>query len=263
MALRAKGLVEDSPNQFSWEKVLINEYYDPEKEFIGVSEKTGKRVRFKRIDLCFEIEDPRIFAKRVKNAHDQRKLTDARVRYNFYIDNMPTQDLNEIDYEQKTRLVTYAQNSKALQESKALNAEELTNEANQEYSRTMNKIIFNEYFDDANKDLVPFELNIGEDHIEEVSYYGMINIPKANVTTESKEVGYIYPNTRDFTEIFKEFCFSSLFIKEEVIKALQEIKVACNEVVENEIFTLQFENIVRIEEFKTIQESSISQLMSH
>ena len=176
---------------------------------------------------------------------------------------MPTQDLNEIDYEQKTRLVTYAQNSKALQESKALNAEELTNEANQEYSRTMNKIIFNEYFDDANKDLVPFELNIGEDHIEEVSYYGMINIPKANVTTESKEVGYIYPNTRDFTEIFKEFCFSSLFIKEEVIKALQEIKVACNEVVENEIFTLQFENIVRIEEFKTIQESSISQLMSH
>jgi dynein heavy chain len=177
---------------------------------------------------------------------------------------MPTQELNDIDYEQKTRLTAYATNSKALLENKALNAEELTNEASQEYSRTMNKIIFNEYYDEANKDLVPHELDIGEDTIEEVPYYGMINIPKANVTTESKEHFYVYPNTKDFTEIFKEFCFSSLFIKEEVIKALQEIKVACNEQVEREIFSLTTEKeAIAIDEFKTIQESSISQLMSN
>jgi len=69
-------------------------------------------MRFKRINLCFDIEDPRKFAKRVAWAHQNRKVTDARVRYNFYIDNMPTQELNDIDYEQKTRLTAYATNSK-------------------------------------------------------------------------------------------------------------------------------------------------------
>lgn len=42
--------------------------------------------------------------------------------------------------------------------------------------------------------------------------------------------------SKDFTETFKDFCFSSLFIKEEVIKALQEVKVECNKVLDMEIF---------------------------
>jgi len=112
LALKAKGLLEEQSGSGKWEAVLINEWYEPESEFIGVSEATGKRMRFKRINLCFDIEDPRKFAKRVAWAHQNRKVTDARVRYNFYIDNMPTQELNDIDYEQKTRLTAYATNSK-------------------------------------------------------------------------------------------------------------------------------------------------------
>lgn len=50
---------------------------------------------------------------------------------------------------------------------------------------------------------------------------------------------------KDFTETFKDFCFESLYIKEEVITALQEIRVECNKVLEMNIFNLnldQFEN---------------------
>ncbi len=45
-----------------------------------------------------------------------------------------------------------------------------------------------------------------------------------------------YQEAKDFTETFKDFCFASLFIKEEVIKALQSIRVECNKVLELSIF---------------------------
>jgi dynein heavy chain len=41
---------------------------------------------------------------------------------------------------------------------------------------------------------------------------------------------------KDFTETFKDFCFNSLYIKEEVIRALQEIRVECSKVQEMELF---------------------------
>jgi dynein heavy chain len=56
-----------------------------------------------------------------------------------------------------------------------------------------------------------------------VRYYGMIPLERHSGAKEMwmynhKEIFYEEP--KDFTETFKEFCFSSLFIKEEVIKTL-------------------------------------------
>lgn len=50
LALRAQGFVEEQSGEVRWETVLINEWYDPENEFIGMAEKSGKRMRFKRIN---------------------------------------------------------------------------------------------------------------------------------------------------------------------------------------------------------------------
>ena len=49
--------------------------------------------------ILFEAEDPRIFAKRVAHAHQQRSYAESIIRYNFYIDNMPTEDINALDNE--------------------------------------------------------------------------------------------------------------------------------------------------------------------
>lgn len=77
-----------------------------------------------------------------------------------------------------------------------------------------------------------------------------------------KEV--MYDDPKDFTETFKDFCFSSLFIKEEVIKALQETKVECNRVLQMEVFNFDLQNgCMVLEEFKHIQESCISQVLYH
>lgn len=60
---------------------------------------------------------------------------------------------------------------------------------------------------------------------------------------------------KDFTEVFKDFCFASLYIKEEVIKAIQEIKLECNKTLEMEMFNFNLNELpetMRLEEFKHI-----------
>lgn len=48
----------------------------------------------------------------------------------------------------------------------------------------------------------------------------------------------ILQDAKDFDETFKNFCFHSLFIKTEVVKALQDIRVKCNDVLHMNIFDL-------------------------
>jgi dynein heavy chain len=43
-------------------------------------------------------------------------------------------------------------------------------------------------------------------------------------------------DAKDFEETFKSFCFHSLFIKTEVVKALQDIRVKCNDVLNMNLF---------------------------
>jgi dynein heavy chain len=60
---------------------------------------TGEYVELTRINLLFTSEDPRIFAQRVAQAHQERIYADSQIRYNFFIDNMPMEDLSELDPE--------------------------------------------------------------------------------------------------------------------------------------------------------------------
>ena len=49
--------------------------------------------------ICFDAEDPRKFVRRLDVAIKNRIYADSLIRYNYYIDNMPTQDLSELDTE--------------------------------------------------------------------------------------------------------------------------------------------------------------------
>lgn len=83
------------------------------------------------------------------------------IRYNFYIDNMPTDDIAMLDNEQKNRLLTLAANTAQLQ--KANNNPEsnpILQEANLDFARTMNKIIFDKHVNEAGKELIIKNLNM-------------------------------------------------------------------------------------------------------
>lgn len=69
-------------------------------------------------------------------------------------------------------------------------------------------------------------------------------IKEMNVNS-NKEISFIEP--KDFNDTFKSFCFASLYIKKEVIKALQEIRVECNRINELPIFHLKIEEPMHLD----------------
>ncbi len=113
---------------------------------------------------------------------------------------MPTQDLNELDSEQQRRLEVLATNTRKLRDLKMDSLTFLKMEVSGDYARTMNKIIFNNYMDECTKELLsrPLQLPPVKEE-QEAPLYGMIQMER---NAESK----------DFTEIFKDFCFNSLYI---------------------------------------------------
>ena len=126
-----------------------------------------------RIYFCYNSEDPRKYANRVANAFRQRAYADSVIRYQFYIDNMPIHnaDLPELDQEQKKRLENLAKNKKL----KDMESTSLIMEVGYDYSRTMNKIIFDEYLDK----------NQGTDN------YPDLTLPEVRTQKETPEHGMI------------------------------------------------------------------------
>jgi dynein heavy chain len=103
----------------------------------------------------------------------------------------------------------------------------LTLEVNADFGRTMNKIIFDRYLQEGSAD--------DEDGFncklqmppppppKAVPYYGMMELERTKGVKEKwmyRHDEVHYTDAKDFTDTFKDFCFASLFIKEEVIKAL-------------------------------------------
>jgi dynein heavy chain len=91
-----------------------------------------------------------------------------------------------------------------------------------DFQRTMNKIIMDANMkksDDELKEMIPGNLTMPPAApFKEVPYFGRVPVPPPN----------------DFPEKFSNFCFHSLFIKDEVIRAMVEIKDECNTMVEKE-----------------------------
>lgn len=146
--------------------------------------------------------------------------------------------------------------------------ENLIEEIEEDYSRTMNKIIFDSYIGDFTakfdiEDVLALrEQSKQSGHRQEPFGTGAQGIIRMDSQTPAHSKNFSYSDTYNFDETFKEFCFSSLFIKKEAIEALQEIRIKCIDVQEKQLFSYDWEasEIKRVDEFKTIQESAISQL---
>jgi len=69
-------------------------------------------------------------------------------------------------------------------------------------------------------------------------------VKEMNVSS-NREITFLEP--KDFNDTFKSFCFASLYIKKEVIKALQEIRVECNKINDLPIFNLQIDEAMHLD----------------
>lgn len=65
-------------------------YLPKTERFEGFWENTKEKCRLHRIYVLFDEEDPRHFLRRFKQAYTNRIHADSLIKYNYYIENMPT-----------------------------------------------------------------------------------------------------------------------------------------------------------------------------
>lgn len=120
----------------------------------GLWENTNEKARLPRIHVLFNEEDPRVFARRFKHAYETRKFADSLIKYNYYVENMPTHEIPELDHEQINRILMLTQNTKALRGKSSADTTVLLNEVNFDFGKTMNRIIFDKHMVEKGSELI-------------------------------------------------------------------------------------------------------------
>ncbi|CAK0887706.1 unnamed protein product, partial [Prorocentrum cordatum] len=219
-------------------------------------------------------EDPELFADRVKFAFESLRRAQSRARLNFFIDNMPIDDIQCLDVDQVSRILDLAKNSTQLRVA-AIEpaANDLVREANLDFARTMNKIIFlhqpavsGEQDQDSAKDAVMLNgqqpssagggwsmfSNVSVDELEDedenpfgkpVPWYALWPVPEYN-----------------FTQKFAAFCFASLYIKPEVVSTLCAVAEECLGLLAQCVYATKFQKALRLDQFKQLEKSTITQM---
>lgn len=206
--------------------MLINGYDSERSVFTGYWDGTSEYVELPRIHLLLNAEDPRIFAQRVAQAHEERIYADSIIRYNFFIDNMPHQELPELDSEQTQRITSMATAARALKMASKVDTSQILSEVNLDFSRTMNRIIMEKAIEMEN------DGTLQNDETASLRIPHQLTLPPPEPSKPCPELGMVPIPEHDFPEQFSNFCFNSLFIKEEVIKAMVEIRSECNDMME-------------------------------
>ncbi len=155
---------------------------------------------------------------------------------------MPSDEIPELGSENITRIVNKALTARSFKGRSQPDTQPLINEVNSDFAKTMNKIIFDKHMKGKGKELIGGNLILPPKKKAICPYYGMIGIPQ-----------YSFP------ERFAEFCYASVLTRMEAIKADERINLECLEAAEKEVFNTNLMKTLKLEEFKQIEVSSISQ----
>jgi hypothetical protein len=194
-----------------------------------------------RLEVYFLAEDPTHFSHRVVAAHRMRDLAEKRLRYSLYIDCMPTDDMTPLNSEQINRMLNSALCTDKLRNSN-LDTTGLIEEANIDFSRTMNKIVF--------------DLNLKRPKQKELAET-LAGVLHEDETPVPETALYETP-PHNFGEQCGEFAFHSFLTNGEVILALQRVRNQCNLMMNESLFTVAITKTVRLDEFETMQGAMVS-----
>lgn len=141
-----------------------------------------------------------------------------------------------------------ATSSKYLKEREGLDTTAILFEVQADFMRTMNQIIMDHTMqkpEEERQNIVPTNVTLPPPTPPPaVPYLGQVPIPK-----------------HEFPEQFSNFCFNSLFIRNEVIVAMVQIREECNKVMaDHRIWQCGLNKIIRVEEFKQHQQGAIGAL---
>mmetsp|Transcript_7015 Transcript_7015/g.26224 ORF Transcript_7015/g.26224 Transcript_7015/m.26224 type:complete len:4128 (-) Transcript_7015:64-12447(-) len=201
-----------------------------------------------RISLMFKAENPEVFAERVIKAHRARKEAESLLRYNLYIDSMPADEILPIDSTRVQKIKSMSLNTPNLEEHEdQLSVEQLLDEANIAYTRTMNKIIFDTNMKNSNQQELFSFLSLPPDEEERiVPWSGVVPIPP-----------------HDFEVTFRAFRFQTYFSEPCILTALLKLREELLDTESRRIFAIPMKKIATLDEFEQIQKNEIEKLTKH
>ena len=218
-----------------------------------------------RVDLCFDSEDPVAFVSRRHAAYVARAACVKMLRYQLFVDSMPTEEIPPLTVEQINRMLGFALNSKKLKD-KLMDTSQLINEINIEYARTMNKIVFDDML------VMPIvdggsAKAVESDGIEGPADAMLVASPAAYEAPSPAavpDVATVSVPEYDFPEQFSEFSFHTSLTKGEVVTATVKIVGECNKLLkQNSLFNVFFSKSQRLEDFEGSQNQAIAGVMSY
>ena len=215
-----------------WVSCVVKSY-DATKRLYEIELNGGVEFRT-RLDICFAVENPFTFADRLIAAHRSRNIADSLIRYNLYVDCMPTDDVGHLDEEQISRIVTSALHTKTLK-TKDHDAAKLLKEIHMDYARTMNKIVF-----DANKQGMS---SMGAD----------LQLPHDSTRKAVPDFGCLQLPGENFKKAVFNFSFASFLTKAEVIEALQGVQHECNTIQDLHLLDTVNRKSLSLEDFGAAQ----------
>lgn len=96
-----------------------------------------------RLFICFDAEDPRVYAHRLTAAYRGRCEAEQSLQLSLLVDCMPYGDMPQLSVEQINRMLNNALNNKSLKtQMKLIDTSILISEINIDYARTLNHIVF-------------------------------------------------------------------------------------------------------------------------
>jgi dynein heavy chain len=244
---RVPGMAfRQSSGEYGWSECRMLGYDEEVHAYNVQFCDTGIEEKVSRLHLLFFAEDPRVFADRIASAVNRRDAAERRLRYNLYVDCMPTDEMQPLDEEQVARIVNSAMNTEALLVAE-LDTEQLVNEVDQDYIKVMNEIIFDENLREPSQAELCAQLKSEEERaaeavVKQVPYSAILTIPDHN-----------------FDDQCSEFAQHSFMVVPEVVMCMQQIRAQCNMALEQPLFMTQFDKTLRVDEFESQQASVLKE----
>jgi dynein heavy chain len=240
--------------------------YDDETRLFTVRFSDGVMIESSKLHVLFVGEDPEQHAQRVRAAVDARLESQARAKFNFVVDNMPVDGLAVLDVDKVARILDLARNTAVYRDAAYENVvDESVKEINLDFGRTMNKIGFNGQCADADEvsDTVKHLLEtLGVRVPDDEMMLTTLGIrPEQKPVRDSALVDDCPPY--NFTGLFSDFCFSSLYVQPIVISTAVATRTSCLELLAREcLYSMSFPRAMRCDQFRTQQKTHGTQTLA-
>lgn len=230
-----------------WRPCKVLDRIEPDDMYKVQWADSHEQVELPRLQIMFLGEDPFVFAKRIVRALQSCDVARHGLLYNLYIDSMPVEGVPMLAPEQLNRVMTLALNTNRVRQ-KSIDTTGIIDELNFEYSRTMNRIVFDKELTSA---------------VENEMMKGIVAPPAMKyVPQDGVGVANDVP-PHDWAQQYCLFNFNSFLTKGELISCIVKTKQENQNIMAKSLFAPHPTKTTKADEFEQMELQAIQQTAAY